>query len=168
MPTKHKLPSKVAYSLIRFADSENISSDRRQRLLRASEGYANAHGMTLERTGWRDVSSMDSHGRQAGDPTVEFLRAIDHGLIVPGSTLLAESLEGVISRHPRELCVSVLKIIKQGLTVVTLSDKASYDNTTITANPVGLLASLISMCEAQHATDVRRMIALQSLKQIGV
>ncbi len=164
MPAKRKAPTNVAYSLIRFANPQSLSSDRYRRLEKTAETYAAAHGLSLDKTGRTTLGISAYGGKKGGDPATQFLRTIDDGLIVPDSTLLVESLEGIPPSNLKNFLMQFLEIISRGITIVTFPDKIAHNSKTIADNPERLVISFSAMITAQNATELRRKIALQSVK----
>lgn len=165
MPAKRKTPTNVAYSLIRFTNPQSLSSDRYRRLVKTAETYATTHGLSLQKTGGRTLGISAYGGKKGGDPATQFLRAIDDGLIVPDSTLLVESLEGIPPSNLKDFLMQFLEIISRGITIVTFPDKIAHNSQTIAANPNRLVISFSAMITAHSATALRREIALQAIKR---
>lgn len=151
-----------AYSLIQFTAPSAVSRDRRTRLGKVSAAYADAHGLTLDKA--RKTADGAFRSREGCGPTSQFLRAVEAGSIPAGSTLLAESLEGIYPANLKKISQRFADIIAKGITVVTFPDQVAHDVATLAAHPERLPLSLIAMAKAQEDTVRRRLIATQYRK----
>jgi DNA invertase Pin-like site-specific DNA recombinase len=149
--------TKVAYSYMRFSNSQQANGDSRRRQLAMAEKYAAEHGLTLDRhLSFRDLGVSTFRGKNAKEGALRaFLEAIEHNLVPPHSYLLVESLDR-LSRDPILAAQALfLQIIQAGITIVTLTDQRSYSLDSINQNPLDLIVSLVAMMRANEESEMK-------------
>ena len=122
--------------------------------------HAERHGLNLdESTTLRDlgISAFRGANRETGALAV-FLEAVECGRIAHGSYLLLESLDRLSRDEVAEALPPFMKIIKAGITIVTLADEHVYNRETI-RDGMQLMFSLLIMIRAheESATKADRL-----------
>ena len=122
--------------------------------------YAERHGLNLdESTTLRDlgISAFRGANRETGALAV-FLEAVECGRIAHGSYLLLGSFDRLSRDEVAEALPPFMKIIKAGITIVTLADEHVYNRETI-RDGMQLMFSLLIMIRAheESATKADRL-----------
>ncbi|GAB2725263.1 recombinase family protein [Halomonas garicola] len=157
--TEQKKPR--AYSYLRFSTPEQMQGDSRRRQTQLAQEYADRHGLELDKeTSFRDlgVSAYQGKNMEAGELKL-FRKAVEEGIIEPGSYLLVESLDR-ISRQSAHLAASVLvEICTMGISIVTLVDEKEYSNQTLIKDPTAFLMAVLIFMRAneESSTKARRL-----------
>ena len=118
-----------AYSYIRFSSVEQASGDSLRRQTEKAQRYAAKKGLELDRDlTFRDlgVSAFKGANRVRGG-LGEFKRAVERGLVAPGSYLLLESLDRFSRENPGDAYVDFHGLMRDGITIVTLSDEREHN-----------------------------------------
>lgn len=149
---KSKTPtsSGIAYSYIRFSRPEQMKGDSLRRQTQDSVKYAAKHGLRIDTTlHLQDLGVSAFRGKNATEGALAgFLLAVQSGKVVPGATLLVESLDRLSREQITVALTQFLNIINAGITVVTLIDEFSYNQKSINENPGSLMMSIVFMMRA--------------------
>lgn len=148
----------TAYSYIRFSTPEQAKGDSLRRQMERSEKYAAEHRLTLDRTlnlNDRGLSGFTEENRKRGALGV-FLKAVEVGIVKPGSYLLVESLD----RLSRAKVTSALNLftglINAGIKIVTLIDGQVYSQQRVDENWTQLIISISIMARAHEESATKR------------
>jgi DNA invertase Pin-like site-specific DNA recombinase len=170
-PASSSVPivKKKAYSYIRFSSPEQAKGDSLRRQVDASEAYAKEHGLDLDTSlTFHDLGVSAFKGKNRDEGALrQFIDAVDAGRVKKGSWLLVESLD----RISRDDILSALglftELLRKGLTIVTLSDRKTYTQKAIAANPMDLMLSLLifSRANEESAMKGKRVAAAWANKQ---
>lgn len=152
----------IAYSYIRFSTPEQIHGGSLKRQLERSMAYVEKHGLILDdKLNMRDlgVSAFRKANVEKGNLGV-FIRAIDNGIVEPGSYLIVESLDRLSRAEVLDALEIFLSIVRKGVTVVTLVDERVYSRESLAANYTELIVSIAVMArshdESLHKSDRRK------------
>lgn len=150
-----------AYSYLRFSTPEQSRGDSSRRQIDAAEAYALRHGLELDaslRFEDRGVSGFTGANVRQG-ALGQFLRAVDDGLVEPGSFLLVENLDRMSRASPWDAMPIFQQIINAGVTIVTLQDDRVWSRAEMQDNPFRIFESLMVMIRAneESATKSRRL-----------
>ncbi|ALV07308.1 recombinase family protein [Roseateles depolymerans] len=146
----------TAYSYVRFSSAKQADGDSLRRQTEITEAYARKHGLTIDPRRYADLGVSAAKGKnfKEGD-LAAFLKAIDEGVIAPGSYLLVENFDR-LSRTPPMTALHLFQtIIGKGISVVTLSDEKLYSTETLNRNWTDLVQALMQMSRA-HDENNRR------------
>lgn len=141
-----------AYSYVRFSTPEQEKGDSLRRQTAAAEAYAQRHGLDLDdRLTFRDlgVSAFLGANEEAGR-LGEFLAAVEHGDIKPGSYLLVESLDRLSRKKPRKAVRLLERICEAGITLVTLDDQRVYTEEVLDEDQTALMVALLVAMRAHE------------------
>jgi DNA invertase Pin-like site-specific DNA recombinase len=148
---------KIAYSYMRFSNSQQANGDSRRRQLAMAEKYAAEHGLRLDKhLSFRDLGVSAFRGKNAKEGALRaFLEAIEHNLVPTHSYLLVESLDRLSRDRILAAQALFLQIIQAGVTIVTLTDQRSYSLESINQNPLDLIVSLVAMMRANEESEIK-------------
>ena len=79
-----------------------------------------------------------------------FLEAVKDGTVQPGSYLLVENLDRLTRADVLEAQELFTGIIRRGITLVTLFDRRAYSAESVTANPMDLVYSILTMVRGRE------------------
>ncbi len=117
----------TAYSYVRFSTPEQSKGDSLRRQMEASRSYAKAHRLALDESLQPDSGISAYRGKNRTEGSLgAFLDLVKQGRIAIGSALLVESLDRLSREEVEEALYQFLDIIRSGIEVHTLSDKAVY------------------------------------------
>jgi DNA invertase Pin-like site-specific DNA recombinase len=158
-----------AYSYLRFSTPEQMRGDSFRRQSELAKRYAESRGLELdEKLTFKDLGKSAYRSKHAKSGELRaFLDAVESGVVKEGSYLLVESLD----RISRDAILAAqglfLQIIQSGIRLVTLIDNREYSEESVTANPVELIISLLTMMRAheESATKSRRLKAVWENKR---
>lgn len=141
-----------AYSYVRFSTPEQEKGDSLRRQTAAAEAYAHRHGLELDdKLTFRDlgVSAYMGANEETGR-LGEFLAAVEHGDIKPGSYLLVESLDRLSRNKPRKAVRLLERICEAGITLVTLDDQRVYTEEVLDEDQTALMVALLVAMRAHE------------------
>lgn len=143
------------YSYIRFSRPEQMRGDSLRRQTEAAEKWATENGLVIDES-LTDlgVSAYRGMNRVKG-ALGRFLELTTRGQVPKGSFLIIESLD----RFSREDALDVLgeftKVLKAGITIVTLMDGQVYSLKRIKDEPMALFGSLMVMMRAHEESKTK-------------
>lgn len=144
----------VAISYSRFSSAIQRDGDSLRRQLEAAKRYCAQHGLTLAET-ITDEGVSAFRGRNAIEGGLgRFLRAIDSGLVPKNATLIVESLDRLSRDQVSEALELFLRIIRKGVSIVTLADGRRYDREALN-DFSQLVVSLAVMARAHEESLVK-------------
>lgn len=145
------------YSYLRFSDPKQASGSSADRQLAYAQRWAAERGMLLdEALSLRDEGLSAYHQRHITQGALgAFLRAVDAGLIAPGSVLVVEGLDRLSRAEPVLAQAQLAQIVNAGITVVTASDGREYNRSSLKSNPMDLVYSLLVMIRAHEESDTK-------------
>ncbi|WP_045004657.1 recombinase family protein [Bradyrhizobium sp. LTSP857] len=144
-----------AYSYLRMSTDLQLKGDSKRRQLEASRRFASENGLELaEGAELEDIGVSAFKGANVRDGSLgRFLKAIESGLVKPGSYLLVESLDRLTRQELNKAQALFLSIIQAGINVVTLADNRMYRAGT---NDLGdLIYSLVVMARAHEESQLK-------------
>ncbi|MGY4283280.1 DNA invertase Pin-like site-specific DNA recombinase [Bradyrhizobium sp. LM2.7] len=154
-----------AYSYKRFSTPAQEQGDSLRRQTKMAQDWANRMGVALDtelNLTDRGVSAYTGANKDVGNLGA-FLRAVEEGTVPKGSWLLVEDLDR-LSREPAfDASYTMQGIIRQGVTVVDLSDGLGreYNMETLRSNEglMHLMAMLLSFARGnqESAQKARRV-----------
>ncbi len=149
-------PKPRAYSYLRFSTPEQAKGDSLRRQTDAATAYAEANGLDLDTTlTFRDLGVSAFSGKNAKTGALAmFVRAIEDGVVEPGSYLLVESLDRVSRQTPRKALRALEDIVEGGVVVVTLSDQRVHTRASLD-DAMGLLGSLLVFMRAHEESQMK-------------
>lgn len=162
-----------AYSYIRFSTPEQAEGDSFRRQTELSEEYAKKRKLVFDRSldlHDKGLSAFSGDNRKKGALAV-FLRAVENGIVKPGSFLLIESLDRLSRDTLSAQMTLFMELVNAGITVVTLADEQLYSKETIDKDISRLMLSLVIMMRSHEESLMksRRLVAAwqQKRRDIG-
>jgi DNA invertase Pin-like site-specific DNA recombinase len=169
--TAHSAPPMAkAYSYVRFSTPEQAKGDSFRRQTEAAIDWTQRQGVELDaELTFTDLGVSAFRGANAKTGALAaFLEAVKDGTIAPGSFLLVENLDRLTRADVLEAQELFTGIIRRGITVVTLFDQKTYSAESVTANPMDLVFSILTMVRGheESVTKSRRMLAVFERKRL--
>ena len=144
-----------AYSYIRFSTPEQARGRSAQRQIERTTAYCEEKGYILDST-LRDEGVSAYRGRNRKEGALGgFMRAVDQGLIAPGSVLIIESLDRLSREKVRLSQAELLNLINRGIEIVTLLDRQAYSAQSIDEHPWQLFTALGVAMRAHDESDTK-------------
>ena len=145
-----------AYSYIRFSTPDQIKGDSLRRQVAASEAYAEAHGLELDRElTFRDLGVSAFRGQNADEGALgQFVAAVDAGSVALGSYLLIENLDRLSRDRIMPALNQLQSLLEKGVRVVTLDNEKVYDAESLN-NLSDLIVSLSTMARAHEESALK-------------
>lgn len=163
----------IAFSYVRFSTRKQRVGHSLRRQVDLSKNYAERHGLTLdEELCFLDlgVSAYNKENLEKG-ALGKFLDAVERGIVPSGSYLLVESFDRLSRSQVLNALNIFLRIINNGITVVTLSDERKYSKESLEKNYFDLIISITLMARAyeeSHAKSLRIKSAWESKRKQAV
>lgn len=146
---------KAAYSYIRFSTPDQIKGDSFRRQTEKADEWARENGYQIVDV-MADLGVSAFRGKNAKEGRLaDFLALVQESKITPGSVLIVESLDRFSRSTVRQVLPDFLKIINEGIGVVTLTDKRLYTTESLDKDNFQLLASLIVMTRAHEESETK-------------
>ncbi|MEQ8435722.1 MAG: recombinase family protein [Oceanicaulis sp.] len=149
----------LAISYLRFSTPAQEKGDSYRRQSQAAEKYALSHGLRLDeelRFEDRGVSAFRGLNSTSG-ALAAIMELARTGEIPHGTYLLVEGLDRLSRQDPFDASYELQGVIRAGLNVVTLADKAVYSRETM-SGPDGIMkmfASLMIMSRAHEESRTK-------------
>jgi len=146
----------LAFSYIRFSSEPQKKGDSLRRQTEAAIKYAADHNLTLDTHSYQDlgVSAFKAKNFIEGKLGA-FIEAVELGKIPRGSYLLIENFDR-FSREDVDIALEMLlRVIRLGIFIVTLTDNQVYSTEHIRDNPFKLMLSIGEMHRA-HQESARK------------
>ena len=116
-----------AYSYVRFSTPEQAKGDSRRRQTDLAARYVEFNGLTLDtELNLSDLGVSAFRGSNELAALGGFRKAIEDGIVEPGSVLLVESLDRISRKVARKAVRILEEIVEAGVDVVTLNDSKRY------------------------------------------
>lgn len=138
---------KIAISYIRFSTAQQAEGESLARQTKMAEEYAARNGMRLDESlTMRDLGISAFSGKNLSQGALgAFVKAVQEKKVPPNSYLLIEDVDR-LSRLPVMEALEVFqKIIKGGVTVVTLKDGIQYSSEQLRDDWTRLMPVFVSM-----------------------
>jgi len=147
----------IAYSYIRFSTPQQLKGDSLRRQLDLSQEYVKKHGLVLDETlNLRDLGISAYRGKNVEHGALgAFIKAIETGKVKVGSYLIVESLDRLSRAQVANALEIFLKIIRAGITIVTLTDDRVYSEESINSNFTDLIISITVMSRAHEESKTK-------------
>ena len=144
-----------AYSYIRFSTPEQIQGDSLRRQMESSKAWCKENKVELvEEMRELGVSAFRGKHRMVGVLS-NFLKFVEAGKIQRGSYLLIENLDRLTRENLWEALELYTRIIRFGITIVTLIDKQVHSRESIEQNPMILNFAICSMARGNEESELK-------------
>lgn len=146
-----------AYSYLRFSTPEQMKGDSHNRQTRLAQEYAARHGLDLDTSlTFDDLGVSAFRGKNMEDGGLGlFKRAVEDGIVQPGSILLVESLDRISRQSPRKASNTLSSICDLGVTVVTLSDGHTYTSQSLDEEPLSFMLAMMVFMRANEESRMK-------------
>ncbi len=145
------------YSYMRFSTPEQSKGHSLQRQTEYATQYALDNGLVLDESlTMRDEGLSAYHQKHISKGALGvFCKAIDDGLVDPGSVLIVENLDRLHRGKVREAMPFLLNIVNAGITVITAADGREYSQASLDNNHFQLFESLSIMSRAHEESETK-------------
>lgn len=153
------------YSYSRFSSAGQAGGTSIARQAEYAQRYADANGLTLDsQLTMKDEGLSAFHGKHVKAGALgTFLRAVEDGLVPPGSVLIVEGLDRLSRAEPLLAQQQLTNIVMAGVKVVTASDGREYSRQSLKKEPLGLIMALVVMTRAHEESDTKSKRAKASI-----
>ena len=156
-----------AYSYVRFSSDQQAQGDSVRRQMKLATDYAVQHGLTLDTHSYQEIEGISAFkGRNAIEGKLGvFLAAVDLGKIPKGSYLLVEALDRITRADINTALALFLKIIGNGIVLVTLQDGQVYSAERNTEDKgIGLIVSIMKMIQGHEESAKKQFRVSEAWK----
>lgn len=145
------------YSYLRFSDPKQAAGHSAERQMAYAKKWAEDNGAELDTSlTLRDEGLSAYHQRHIKNGALgAFMRAIEDGMIPPGSVLIVEGLDRLSRAEPILAQAQMAQIINAGISVVTASDGKVYNRERLKEQPMDLVYSLLVMIRAHEESETK-------------
>ena len=153
----------LAYSYIRFSTPDQLDGDSQRRQLELSMNYCEKNNLKLdESTTIKDLGLSAFHGTHIKEGFLgHFLEAIKTGEVQRGSTLLIEDFDRLSRQEPLDAQDIVRQILKEDITIVTLSNEMVYSWERVNRDP-GLIYTMTAAIILAHEESRKKQERLKA------
>lgn len=125
--------------------------------MQAAREYAAEHNLTLDARSYQDLGISAFKGENAENGALAaFMKAVDDKIIPRGTVLLVESLDRITRQDPDIAAELFLRIVRSGITIVTLIDRHVYSSEQIKRDRgMSLMAAIMFMARANEESATK-------------
>lgn len=148
-------PKVISY--LRFSSEKQSKGDSIERQMAYADRWVAENHMELDDTlTLRDEGLSAYHQKHVKKGALgAFLRAVEDGMIEPGTILLVEALDRLSRAEPIQAQAQLAQIINAGIIVVTASDNKRYSRASLKDQPMDLVYSLLLMIRANEESETK-------------
>lgn len=150
----------TCYSYVRFSQLSQSEGRSLERQKVTAEEYAASEGLVLDTTTKyedRGVSAFKGKNARQG-ALKEFMEAVESGKIKAGSYLLIEDMDRLTRLPVLEGFEVFQRILRGGITIVTLKDGAKYSSESIAENWTLIMPVLFNMSRGWGESDRKSVL----------
>jgi len=132
-----------------------MNGDSYRRQWEAAQAYASREGLELDQDlTFHDIGVSAFRGRNAEKGKLAlFRRAVEDGVILPGSYLLVEDFDRLSRLDPWDAYPIFQELVNSGINIVTLKDGRIWNTKEIRGNPLRLMEPLFAMWQAHQESE---------------
>lgn len=158
-PQKSQTGNGKAYSYIRFSTPEQSKGDSLRRQTAATTEYCKRNGLILDTSlSLQDLGVSAFRSSNLRDGALGgFIRAVDDGKILPGSTLIVESLDRLSRAEVVDALELFLSLIRKGVRLVTLTPQEMFERSNIDTTKLIIALTIMSRAHEESATKSERV-----------
>ncbi|EGT2568500.1 recombinase family protein [Escherichia coli] len=147
---------KKAIAYMRFSSPGQMSGDSLNRQRRLITEWLKVNSdYYLDTVTYEDLGLSAFNGKHAQSGAFsEFLDAIEHGYILPGTTLLVESLDRLSREKVGEAIERLKLILNHGIDVITLCDNTVYNIDSLN-EPYSLIKAILIAQRANEESEIK-------------
>lgn len=156
----------TAYSYIRFSKLSQSDGGSFERQSMTAQEYAEKEGLVLDTTTkFEDLGVSAYKGKNARQGALkEFMEAVESGKIKAGSYLLIEDMDRLTRLPVMEGLEVFQRILRGGITIVTLKDGAKYSTESIAENWTLIMPVLFNMSRGWGESDRKSYLLTKAWK----
>ncbi|ENZ0360582.1 recombinase family protein [Pseudomonas aeruginosa] len=149
-----------AFSYVRFSSGKQAkgSSEHRQRAM-LGQWLEQHPSFTLSDLRFEDLGRSGFSGEHLDHGLGQLLAAIDSGAIKSGDVILVEAVDRIGRLEPLEMLPLFSRIVKAGVSVITLEDGHVYDRSSVNETSLFLLVAKIQQAHEYSNRLSRRINA---------
>ncbi|MEO6005470.1 MAG: recombinase family protein [Opitutus sp.] len=159
----------LAFSYIRCSTpKQHREGDTKRRQLDLCAKYARENGLILSSEGYEAMGVSAFRGKNVEEGSVLFklIDVIKEGKIIPkGSTIIIENLDRLSRNFITESLPIFMDIIRQGVNIVTLTDRKVYSQESIRKNPFDLMYSIMILSRGHEESVVKSVRTSEAWKK---
>ena len=145
----------TAYAYVRMSTERQLDGDSLRRQIAAAERYAAEQGLTLDLS-YQDIGVSAYRGANLTKGALgRFLRDVEAGQVPAGSQLLLESLDRLSRDEILDALALFSRLINLGLTVVSLSDRQTYNREVLAENPGALFGPVVTLFRGNNESRTK-------------
>lgn len=149
------MEQKTAFSYVRISTPEQAQGRGVERQVERAKDWAEKNGYVLDDS-LRDIGISAFHGKNLDEGALSaFIARLEAGDIPDGSALIVESLDRLSREAVVDALELFLRIIRNGVTVVTLADQRAYSRKEIQGDWTNLIISLTIMSRAHEESAMK-------------
>lgn len=147
---------KKAIGYVRFSSSIQIQGDSLRRQKKLIDEWLKCNPeYSLDSTTYEDLGLSAYKGQNAHlGAFAEFMDAVEHGMILPGTVLLVESLDRLSREKIGEATDRLKNILRSGVDVVTLCDQTHYTKSSLD-DPYSLIKAILIAQRANEESEIK-------------
>ena len=147
------MPKAISYR--RFSSTQQARGDSLRRQTEAAEAYCRAHGDELD-LDFVDAGMSAYRGKNATEGALKrFVELAEAGTFEPGTKLVVEHLDRLSRSDILTAQAQFHRILKAGLTIVTLADGQTYTLERLSNDIGALIISIVLMFKANEESKLK-------------
>jgi DNA invertase Pin-like site-specific DNA recombinase len=153
-----------AYSYLRFSTPDQMDGDSFRRQWDLARKYAERERLELdEGLKFHDLGVTGFRGANAERGKLSlFRRAVEDGVVAPGSYLLVEDFDRLSRMDPWDALPIFQELVNRGINLVTLKDEKVWNKEAIRGNPLRLIEPLFAMWNS-HNESAKKSVRLSEV-----
>jgi len=157
----------TCYSYVRFSQLSQSEGGSLERQSMTAQEYAEKEGLVLDTTTkYQDLGVSAFKGKNARKGALkEFMEAVESGKIKAGSYLLIEDMDRLTRLPVMEGLEVFQRILRGGITIVTLKDGAKYSTESIGKNWTLIMPVLFDMSRGWGESDRKSYLLTKAWKK---
>lgn len=147
-------PKVISYT--RFSSRKQARGDSLRRQTEAAQDWCREHGYELDTSlAFRDLGISGFSGANLTKGALSGLLQLCHdGKLTPGTILLVEAFDRLTRLPLPDATALLLDLVRAGLTIVTLTDRKTWDQSTLENLP-DFLMSILSLYRGHQESDYK-------------
>lgn len=157
----------TCYSYVRFSQLSQSEGGSLERQSMTAQEYADKEGLTLDTSlKFQDLGVSAYKGKNARQGALkEFMEAVESGKIKAGSYLLIEDMDRLTRLPVMEGFDVFQRILRSGITVVTLKNGTKYSTESIAENWTSIMPVLFDMSRGWGESDRKSYLLTKAWKK---
>lgn len=146
-----------AYSYVRFSRPEQLRGASLKRQMERSATWCQENKYQLDNSlNLRDLGISAFKGANVTKGKLgAFLKAVDEGLVSPGSAIIVESLDRMSRQQVVDAMELFLSIINRGITIVSIDPSQTFSRESVNKNPMELMMVVMILGRAYEESSTK-------------